>query len=85
MGGAGAGASKPDIALGLLRQDLPIELCKGTPGSLRPWDRQLCQPILLHTHSAVIERAPIEGFLHQHNAFDTLGLDAPEFRCGERG
>jgi ABC transporter substrate binding protein (PQQ-dependent alcohol dehydrogenase system) len=76
------GASKPDIIAALLRQDLPIELYKGTPGSFRPWDRQLRQPILLHTQTAVIERAPLEGFLHQHNTLDTLGLDAPEFRCG---
>ena len=49
--------------------------------SFRAWDRQLRQPMLLTTHNAVIERAPISGFMHQLNELDTLGFDAPETRC----
>ena len=61
--------------------DFTFDLYKGTPGSFRAWNHQLRQPVLLHTHNAVIDRAPLPGYLHQHNHLDTLGLDAPENRC----
>ncbi len=57
---------------------------KGAPGSFRPWNRQLRQPILLHTHNAVIERAPLSAFLHATNHLDTLGLDVSESECTSR-
>jgi hypothetical protein len=41
----------------------------------------LRQSILLHTDNAVIARAPLEGFLHQKNNLDTLGVDAAESIC----
>jgi ABC transporter substrate binding protein (PQQ-dependent alcohol dehydrogenase system) len=58
-----------------------LDTYKGNPGSFRPWSHQLRQPILLHTHNAVIERAPMPKFLHATNVLDTLGLDAPETEC----
>jgi len=61
--------------------DFTLDLYKGLPGSFRPWDNQLRQPILLHTHDAVIAWAPIAGFLHQGNTLDSLGSDAPESAC----
>ena len=54
---------------------------KAPPGSFRRWNRQLRQPILLHTHNAVIERAPLPQFLHATNHLDTLGLDQPDSDC----
>jgi hypothetical protein len=39
------------------------------------------QAILLATGNAVIALAPIEGFLHQTNDLDTLGVDAPQSEC----
>jgi ABC transporter substrate binding protein (PQQ-dependent alcohol dehydrogenase system) len=54
---------------------------KGAPSNFRPWDHQMRQSILLHTGNAVIERAPIEGFLHQKNNLDTLGPDQRESEC----
>lgn len=54
---------------------------KGAPASFRPWDLQMRQPILLHTENAVIERAPVEGFLHEKNNLDTLGQDERESAC----
>ena len=45
------------------------------------WNNQLRQAILLHTHNAVLARAPIEGFLHQKNNLDTLGSDESESGC----
>ncbi len=61
--------------------DMILDGYKGTPMSFRPWDNQLRQPILIHTHNAVIDRAPLEGFLHPTQYMDTLGYDAPEKRC----
>jgi ABC transporter substrate binding protein (PQQ-dependent alcohol dehydrogenase system) len=58
-----------------------FDMYKGAPGNFRTWDRQLRQPILLHTERAVIVTAPVEGFLHQKNTLDSLGTDAPESRC----
>lgn len=61
--------------------DLTFDMYKGSPGSFRTWNNQLRQPILLHTHDAVIARAPIEQFLHPTNYLDTLGADQPESKC----
>ena len=65
----------------LTSNDFILDAYKGTPASFRPWDHQLRQPILLHTHNAVIERAPIEGFLHEKNTLDTLGVDEANSEC----
>jgi ABC transporter substrate binding protein (PQQ-dependent alcohol dehydrogenase system) len=54
---------------------------KGSAMSFRPWDGQLRQPVFLATHDAVIERAPLRGFLHRTNDLDTLGHDQPETAC----
>jgi len=61
--------------------DMILDGYKGPPMSFRPWDNQLRQPILIHSHNAVIARAPLEGFLHRDQYMDTLGYDAPEKRC----
>jgi ABC transporter substrate binding protein (PQQ-dependent alcohol dehydrogenase system) len=67
-----------------LRGDqLTVDGFKGTPSSFRPWDGQLRQPLLLATANAVVERAPVEGFLHASNNLDTLGYDKPETLCRE--
>jgi ABC transporter substrate binding protein (PQQ-dependent alcohol dehydrogenase system) len=65
----------------LLSERLTFDTYKGAPGSFRPWNRQLRQPMLLGTHDAVIARAPLPEFLHAKNTLDTLGLDEPESRC----
>jgi len=54
---------------------------KGNRLNFRPWNNQLRQPILLATHNWVIQRAPVEGFLHQRENMDTLGIDEPESKC----
>ena len=54
---------------------------KGLALSVRPWDHQLRQAILLAAPYAVIANAPIEGFFHQTNELDTLGDDQPESTC----
>jgi len=54
---------------------------KGLAVSVRHWDHQLRQAILLAAPYAVIAQAPIHGFLHKTNNLDTLGDDAPESPC----
>jgi ABC transporter substrate binding protein (PQQ-dependent alcohol dehydrogenase system) len=61
--------------------DTAIDAYKGNPVSFRAWNNQLRQPILLHTHNAVVARAPVEGFLHRLNYLDTLGYDREESKC----
>ncbi len=65
----------------LTQPDTAIDVYKGTPTSFRAWNNQLRQPILLHTHNAVVARAPVEGFLHRVNYLDTLGYDRQESKC----
>jgi len=54
---------------------------KGLAVSVRPWDHQLRQAILLAAPYEIVADAPIEGFLHRTNALDTLGDDGPESPC----
>lgn len=61
--------------------EITLDGFKGNRLGFRPWDGQLRQPMLLATHNAVIERAPIQGFLHPTNNMDTLGFDKRDSRC----
>ena len=54
---------------------------KGRPLSYRRWNGQMRQPVPLVTARALVAQAPLDGFLHQHNDLDTLGVDAPESGC----
>ena len=54
---------------------------KGLAVSVRAWDQQVRQPMMLAGSLAVIAIAPMDGFLHQTNRLDTLGDDAPETSC----
>ena len=54
---------------------------KGLAVSVRPWDHQLRQAVLLAAPYEVVASAPIEGFLHKSNELDTLGDDEPESPC----
>jgi ABC transporter substrate binding protein (PQQ-dependent alcohol dehydrogenase system) len=54
---------------------------KGLAVSVRAWDHQLRQAMLLASPYAVIGTAPVEGALHRTNELDTLGDDAPESPC----
>ena len=54
---------------------------KGLAVSVRPWDQQLRQPILLATPWAVAASTPVDGFLHQKNVLDTLGDDEADTPC----
>jgi ABC transporter substrate binding protein (PQQ-dependent alcohol dehydrogenase system) len=61
--------------------DFSIAAFKGQRLSLRDWNLQLRQPILLVDGRMVVSVSPQEGFLHQVSELDTLGLDRPETKC----
>jgi len=54
---------------------------KGLALSVRAWDHQVRQAVLLAAPYEVVASAPIEGFLHRSNTLDTLGDDEPESPC----
>lgn len=54
---------------------------KGQRLTLRDWDLQLRQPILLADGRNVVSISPQPGFLHQVTELDTLGFDRPETTC----
>jgi len=54
---------------------------KGQRQTLRDWNLQLRQPILLADGRTIVSVSPQEGFLHQFSELDTLGLDRPESKC----
>jgi len=61
--------------------DFSIAAFKGQRLTLRAWNLQLRQPILLVDGRMVVSVSPQEGFLHQLSELDTLGVDRPETRC----
>ena len=69
------------VAAYLRSEQLTLDAYKGNPVNFRSWDNQLRQPILLHTHNAVVERAPLKGFLHPTQNMDTLGYDRGDRKC----
>jgi len=61
--------------------DFSLAAFKGQPLTLRDWNLQLRQPILLADGRMIVSVSPQEGFLHQVSELDTLGIDRPETRC----
>jgi ABC transporter substrate binding protein (PQQ-dependent alcohol dehydrogenase system) len=61
--------------------DFGVAAYKGQKLTLRAWDWQLRQPILLSDGRGVVSVSPQSGFLHQVTALDTLGIDRPETKC----
>jgi ABC transporter substrate binding protein (PQQ-dependent alcohol dehydrogenase system) len=61
--------------------DFSIAAFKGQRLTLRDWNLQLRQPILLVDGRMVVSVSPQEGFLHQFSELDTLGVDRPETKC----
>jgi ABC transporter substrate binding protein (PQQ-dependent alcohol dehydrogenase system) len=54
---------------------------KGEKLTLRNWNLQLRQPILLADGRTVVSVSPQQGFLHPLTTLDTLGYDQPETKC----
>jgi ABC transporter substrate binding protein (PQQ-dependent alcohol dehydrogenase system) len=62
-------------------KDFSVAAFKGQRLTLRDWNQQLRQPILLADGRMVVSVSPQEGFLHQVSELDTLGVDRPETKC----
>src|SRR5947209_8485869 len=75
-------SSDRKIVLDFLKgPDFSIAAFKGQRLTLRDWNLQLRQPILLVDGRTVVSVSPQEGFLHQVSELDTLGVDRPETKC----
>jgi len=83
----GEGASRtrsadPKVMLDFLKgPDFALAAFKGQRLTLRDWNLQLRQPILLSDGRMIVSVSPQEGFLHQVSELDTLGIDRPESQC----
>jgi ABC transporter substrate binding protein (PQQ-dependent alcohol dehydrogenase system) len=72
----------PEVKAFLLSDQFKLEGFKGQAMSFRTWDHQLRQPIILGGGPRVpVSVSPQEGFLHETNLTDTLGIDKPETKC----
>jgi ABC transporter substrate binding protein (PQQ-dependent alcohol dehydrogenase system) len=61
--------------------EFTVAAFKGQGLTLRDWNLQLRQPILLSDGRVIVSVSPQEGFLHQFSELDTLGYDRPETKC----
>jgi ABC transporter substrate binding protein (PQQ-dependent alcohol dehydrogenase system) len=65
-----------------LRSDkFDLAAFKGRKVTFRKWDGQLRQPIIIAGPELPVSTSPQQGFLHQHDEVDTLGIDRPESKC----
>ena len=84
IGEAGVRSSSADSGkmLAFIKSpEFSVAAFKGQKLTLRDWNLQLRQPILLFDGRNTVSVSPQEGFLHQVSALDTLGLDRPETKC----
>jgi ABC transporter substrate binding protein (PQQ-dependent alcohol dehydrogenase system) len=61
--------------------DFAVAAFKGRKLTVRDWNLQLRQPILLTDGRVIVSVSPQESFLHQFSELDTLGIDRPETKC----
>jgi ABC transporter substrate binding protein (PQQ-dependent alcohol dehydrogenase system) len=85
MIGEGASRTRTGDAKAMLdflkSPDFALAAFKGQKLTLRDWNLQLRQPILLSDGRTVVSVSPQEAFLHQVSELDTLGVDRPETKC----
>jgi len=75
-------STDPKAMLDFLKgPEFTLAAFKGQRLTLRDWNLQLRQPILLSDGRMIVSVSPQEGFLHEHNQLDTLGFDQPETAC----
>ncbi|MGI6246515.1 MAG: ABC transporter substrate-binding protein [Pseudochelatococcus sp.] len=65
----------------ILSDAFALDGFKGRSLTYRNWNGQLRQPMAVVNARALVELTPLDGFLHQNNEMDTLGLDRPESAC----
>jgi ABC transporter substrate binding protein (PQQ-dependent alcohol dehydrogenase system) len=71
-----------NVLFGFLKSpDFALAAFKGQRLTLRDWNLQLRQPILLTDGRMIVSVSPQEGFQHQFSELDTLGFDRPETKC----
>ena len=76
------GSGDPGKMLAYMKgADFSVAAFKGQKLTIRDWNLQLRQPILLFDGRNTVSVSPQEGFLHQVSTLDTLGLDRPETKC----
>jgi ABC transporter substrate binding protein (PQQ-dependent alcohol dehydrogenase system) len=72
----------PSATLAFIKgPDFALAAFKGQKLTLRDWNLQLRQPILLTDGRTIVSVSPQEGFLHQFSELDTLGFDRSESKC----
>ena len=75
-------STDPKVMLDFLKSpDFALAAFKGQRLTLRDWNLQLRQPILLTDGRMIVSVSPQEGFQHQFSELDTLGFDRPESKC----
>jgi ABC transporter substrate binding protein (PQQ-dependent alcohol dehydrogenase system) len=75
-------STDPKVMLDFLKSpDFAFAAFKGQRLTLRDWNLQLRQPILLTDGRMIVSVSPQEGFQHQFSELDTLGFDRPESKC----
>ncbi len=75
-------ASDPKAALDFFKSPaFALAAFKGQKLTVRDWNLQLRQPILLSDGRVTVSVSPQPGFLHQFSELDTLGVDRPETKC----
>jgi len=79
---ASHGATDAKATLDFLKSPaFALAAFKGQRLTLRDWNLQLRQPILLSDGRVTVSTSPQPGFLHQFSELDTLGADRPETKC----
>jgi len=84
IGEAVSHAAAGDVAAAVAYMKGPafgVAAYKGQKLTLRDWDLQLRQPLLLADGRTIVSISPQPGFLHQVTELDTLGYDRPETTC----
>ena len=69
------------LAAFLKGPDFSVAAFKGQKQTLRDWNLQLRQPVLLYDGRNTVSVSPQDGFLHPTSQLDTLGFDRPETKC----
>lgn len=65
----------------ILGPDFELAAFKGQKLTIRPWDHQLRQPVVLAYDKLIVSVSPQDEYLHQVSQLDTLGTDRPETTC----
>jgi ABC transporter substrate binding protein (PQQ-dependent alcohol dehydrogenase system) len=84
IGEAASRAKSPsfkDMAAFMKSPQFEVAAFKGLGLSVRDWNGQVRQPILVTSPKLLVSVSPQQGFLHQFSELDTLGVDKPETKC----